>query len=242
MIYTISHRIYSSESRRPGQTAVTVLSCKRLRLRAGEMSGEDKVGRGNILSLCKFSSGRLTAEVDSELTEIAYEYSDSMVLFDLPLRIIRATQELQAYMHRIYLNSFYSGCLPGVNEGLLVNILNMLNLLCGSNTGEINLYQSFCVWLEENMPSCITAEQAANAMDCTVAHLNRIVKKQSGKCLSTVLNERRILAIRQLLQRDGCSTREIAARLGFETPELLRKFYKYHTGTSLSQYREMAML
>ena len=128
-----------------------------------------------------------------------------------------------------------------MNEGLLLNVLNTLNLLCDSPSAELNLYQNCCQWIEQHIACYITAKTVAEAMNCTVAHLNRVIKKHSGKCLSTNIAERRVSAIKYLIKEQTLTTKEIADRLAFESTELLCKFFKYHTGISIKEYREKAL-
>ena len=157
------------------------------------------------------------------------------MLFKENIRIFKAPLETIEYINKIYYNRFYINTLSGVNEALLLNILNILNILCDSYSADLRLYQKFCELLESS--GYITAEQASDAVGCTVAHLNRTIKKYSNKCLSTVISEKTISKIKMLIKYSDYSTKEIALALGFGSPELLRKFFKYHTGMSLKDYR-----
>lgn len=195
-----------------------------------------KIKKGSVVYISKFSNYKFSAIEPAVVIEILFDYSDDRLqLFRENIGIFEVPLETIEYINRIYYNRFYISTLSGVNEALLLNVLNMLNILCDSYSAELGLYQKFCEWLESS--SYITAEQAAFAVGCTVAHLNRTVKKYSNKCLSTVINEKMILKIKMLCQYSNCSTKEIALKLGFGSSELLRKFFKYHTGMSFKDYK-----
>lgn len=198
--------------------------------------GGNEIKKGNIVYISKYSRYKFSAVTTANVIEILFEYSnDSLLLFKENIRIFKAPLETIEYINKIYYNKFYVNMLSGVNEALLLNILNILNILCDSYSANFGLYQKFCEWLETS--NYTTAEQASVAMGCTVAHLNRTVKKYSNKCLNTVISEKMISKIEMLIKYSNYSTKEIALTLGFGSPELLRKFFKYHTGMSLKDYK-----
>lgn len=196
----------------------------------------NEIKKGNVVYISKYSHYKFSAITTANVIEILFEYSnDRILLFKENLRTFKAPLETIEYIKKIYYNRLYTNMLSGVNEALLLNIINMLNILCDSYSANLGLYQKFCEWLESS--NYTTAEQASVAMGCTIAHLNRTVKKYSNKCLSTLINERMISKIEMLIRYSNYSTKEIALTLGFSSPELLRKFFKYHTGISLKDYK-----
>ncbi len=197
-----------------------------------------KVSAGSVLHISRFGNFTLSSSDCANLIEITYDYSDEILLFDESIRIIKPTFEIAQYIKKIYDNCFLSGLISGVNEGLLLNVLNTLNNLCDSHPADLGLYQRCRKWIEQNAVSNINAQITANAMNCSVAHLNRTVKKYSGKCLNDIIAEIRITEIRRLIGNSTFSTKEIAQKLDFGSPELMRKFFKYHTGISLKEYKK----
>lgn len=197
---------------------------------------DKEIKKGNVVYISKYANYKFSAIEPAEVIEILFEYSDDRLpLFREKIRVFKAPLDTIEYINRIYYNMFYINTLSGVNEALLLNVINMLNILCDSYSTKLGLYKKFCEWLESS--SYVTAEQAAVSMGCTIAHLNRTVKQYSGKCLNTVISEKMILEIKMLIKYSSCSTKEIALKLGFSSPELLRKFFKYHTGISLKEYK-----
>ena len=196
-----------------------------------------KIEKGTFIYISKYSHYEFITTKSADAIEISFDYSDNIPLFNKPFQIVKAPLDIQDCMNKIYFNDYFYNCLPGVKEGLLLVILNTLNSLCDTHSDELKRYQKCCEWIDLHAKSYITAEDTASAMHCTVAHLNRIVKKHSGKCLSELIIERRISEIKQLCKREDLDTTQIAAQLDFSSPELLRKFFKYHTGVSFKSYR-----
>ena len=195
-----------------------------------------KIESGNIVYLSKFSKFNLTASKNTALIEITFDYSENIDLFNKNMHIFKFTPDIAEYITDIYENSHFFNSLPGVGEGLLLNVINRLNILSTSNSNDFNLYQKCREWIDRHSVDNINAQLAADAMQCSVAHLNRIVKKYSGYCLSDVIAKKRIWEIERLLKTH--STKDISDKLHFASPELLRKFFKYHTGLSLTEYKK----
>ena len=258
MIYTIDkNNKYANGERAVKQIFVNVTGCKKYTLDAGYVyssnlcethtlflliSGsihlkDESINAGHVVYISKFSSYVFTAVKASCVMEITFEYSDDIPLFDKALRIMEAPLEVQDYAHKIYSAKYFINSLPGIREGLLINLLNILNISCNTGTDELTIYKKCHEWIEQNADTYITAKDVSAAMNYSVAHLNRIVKKHSEKCLSTLIAEIRILKINQLIQNTNYSTKEIASKLGFESTELFRKYFKYHTGMSLNKYK-----
>lgn len=258
MIFTTDNKKYVLGKREPEKNSLNVVKIEERHLKSGSIlrcelteshmlflitSGSiclsnRNIQKGNIVYISKFTNFKFTAVESASVIEIMFNYSDNNIqLFEESIRIFKASLEIKEYINRMYYNKFYINSLAGVSEALMLNVLNMLNILCNSHSLELGLYQKFCEWTEQNPACYITPESAAAAMGCSVAHLNRTVKKYSSKCLSTVISEKRILEIKMLSKYSSCSTKDIACKLGFGSPELLRKFFKYHTGISLKEYR-----
>lgn len=258
MLYIVGNKKYISGEREPKQTSLTILRLQKLHLEnsfvyhtnltendalflvsSGSIESENKIiESSNIIYVPKYSGFNFLATKPTELFEIVFKYSEKFILSSKKSYVIKAPLYTQELFNQIYRNPSFCNNLPGVNEGLLLNILNTLNILCNSYSGELALYQKCHEWIEQHAFRPITAEYTAEAMGCTVAHLNRTVKKYSNKCLSVTIAEARISAIKQFVKFSNSSSQDIAQKLGFESAELLRKFFKYHTGVSLKEYKK----
>ena len=150
--------------------------------------------------------------------------------------IKESTFEMRQYAQTLYAMKNFDNHLPGTLESILMLILIEINLNFFLNTNERKLLKRSFEWIEANSKSNITASIVASAMNCSVAHLNRIMKQHTGKCLSELISQRRTFEIEQLYLNSNYTTKEIAEILDFESSELLRKYFKYHTGSSIKEY------
>jgi AraC-like DNA-binding protein len=257
----VDDKKYIHGQREPRQNALTVLRVQKLHFEpsfvfrtnfiendvlflissGGILYKNKTVESGNIIYFPEFSAFHFLAEMPTEILEIRFDYSAKLPFSAEKPYIVKAPLDTQELFNQIYRKHSAYDNLPGVKEGLLLNILNTLNTLYRSYSAELILYQKCYEWIEQNAAGPLTAESTAKAMECSVAHLNRTVKKYSNKCLSELIAEKRLSKIKQFVKYSNNTTQEIAATLGFETAELLRKFFKYHTGISLREYKKTSI-
>lgn len=126
----------------------------------------------------------------------------------------------------------------GVKEAILLDFLNDFNKNILVSSTELSLYNRACAWVEAHASCAISAQDVAIAMNCSRAHLNRIFKSIDSECLSDKIVQFRLKRIKDMCRIKSISISEIANKLGFYSTELLCKFFKYHTGISISKYRE----
>lgn len=271
MIYTVDNKKYKDGKRTEETVSLKIEKLRRYRLNnadadevtenviltgAPKLSGDyilyfindgrmvvngKAVEKGSVLFIARFSVYKISFLGNMDVYELFFEYSGEMALFDEKVRIFKTYGEVFEYIEKMYKNSFCKNNIPGVNEGLLLNIINKLNMMCAYSPGEINLYQKCREWIEENAYRNITAKMAAEAMGCTAEHLNRMVKKHSGSCLSEIIAEMRINEIKKCI-KNNITFNDMVNRLDFGSVELMRKFFKYHTGISPKEYKESLYL
>ncbi|UOQ64709.1 helix-turn-helix domain-containing protein [Hymenobacter volaticus] len=82
-----------------------------------------------------------------------------------------------------------------------------------------------------------TASDFAACLSVHVNHLNRAVRKLTGKTTTVHIAERIISEAKALLQHTDWSVSEIAYSLGFEYPTYFNNFFKKHTGLAPSDLR-----
>lgn len=215
---------------------INSLECSAIFVTSGILSNEkNRVGIGDIFILNKFSKIKFTAETHTEILLLTFSISKDYNFLETSSKTFKADLQLTEYFESLYNFRYYNTALPGVKEAYLLLILNSLNTAYNSTSSEQRLYTATYAWIEKNIKSYITPQTAAKAMNCTVTHLNRIVRAHSGKSLGEIITDRRITEIKQECKH-GLSIAQIAQKLDFSTPELLRKYFRYHTGTSIKKY------
>ncbi len=139
---------------------------------------------------------------------------------------------------KLYKMSNNKKTLLGVKEAVLLDLLNDINEHMNATSSELSLYKRACEWVEIHSDSAISAQDVADSLNCSRAHLNRVIKLIDGECLSDKIIRYRLERIKSMCHIEDITVTEIANRLGFYSAELLCKFFKYHTGRSISEYRK----
>lgn len=261
MIYAVEeHNNYHNFERTPIQHSLKVLECKKMKFEAGYsyqiipldysccfylLSGKmalspsgQTVRKRDFLVMPKFSHLTLHFPESTEVIRLSFDYSKSIPMLkkDQPF-LLPSNSTLRGQMEKLYQVKQQKDSLPGTCEGILLSLLNDIHHISCYGFSEQTLYQKTCVWLDNNANRSITAHEIAEAMGCSREHLNRVVKKISGECLSELIIKARLREIKQLCAAGALSVTEIANRLDFSSPELLSKFFRYHTGESISRYQ-----
>jgi AraC family transcriptional regulator, transcriptional activator of pobA len=83
-----------------------------------------------------------------------------------------------------------------------------------------------------------TAQDYANRLSIHVNHLNRSVKKITGKTTSEHIADRVIAEAKTLLEHSGWNISEISYSLGFEDPSYFARFFKNQTGISPKGFKQ----
>jgi AraC-like DNA-binding protein len=82
-----------------------------------------------------------------------------------------------------------------------------------------------------------TPQDYAEQLSIHVNHLNRSVKKVTGKTTSSIITDRLIAEAKILLVHSGWNVTEIAAGLGFDDPSYFARLFKLHTGIAPTAFK-----
>ena len=93
--------------------------------------------------------------------------------------------------------------------------------------------------MEENLGTSLRVEDIARQTNYSRAYIFREFKRATGKSLMAYYNERRILAAAELIREGKLSVREVAERLGFDTPNYFSKSFKKTMGQTPSAYKKV---
>ena len=92
--------------------------------------------------------------------------------------------------------------------------------------------------MEESLGGGLRVEDIARQTNYSRAYVFREFKRATGKSLMSYYNERRIRHGADLLAEGSLSVREIAERLGFDTPNYFSKSFKRILGVTPSVYKK----
>lgn len=82
-----------------------------------------------------------------------------------------------------------------------------------------------------------SANDFAERMSIHVNHLNRAMKHATGKTTTTLISERLVAEATALLKHTAWNISEISYTLGFEDPAHFNHFFKKHTSSTPSSFR-----
>ena len=206
---------------------------------SGEISLCGEVGRkGDMILFPKLSNVSVRIGEGSEWLCVMFDYSHELsMLYKREYRLIHCTSQMREMVESLYSSTAYRSTMPGAREAMLLVILNEAGRTTLSESKSITLYEEACEWIEKNAVRSISVEDVAAAVGCTREHLNRVFRMASGKSVGTWIARARVWEIEQLCRVSELSLADIAKRLDFPSVELLCKFFRYHKGVALSQYR-----
>ncbi|KMQ63077.1 hypothetical protein ACM46_14145 [Chryseobacterium angstadtii] len=78
----------------------------------------------------------------------------------------------------------------------------------------------------------------ADLLNVSPNHLNKSIKKTTGKTASEIINESLLMEAKALLSQPHLSVSEIAFSLGVEDVSYFSRFFRKHSGISPSDYRK----
>ncbi|MGE3800458.1 MAG: helix-turn-helix transcriptional regulator [Candidatus Kapaibacterium sp.] len=105
-------------------------------------------------------------------------------------------------------------------------------------TGDSRLTQELRKLIERNFHSMHAVSAYANALNVTPGHLNDVVKKVTGRTVSSMIQERILLEAKRLLAHSNHSIKEVAHALGFDDPSYFTRFFRERAGEAPGGFRE----
>ena len=79
-------------------------------------------------------------------------------------------------------------------------------------------------------------KELAKELQYTPEHLNRIIRLYSDITLAELLAQKRVEKIKAYALEGGYTLAELAKLFDFYSPELLRKYFHYHTGKNVTDF------
>ena len=202
-----------------------------------------EIVRNDILLSPHFLRLDLEIERSAQFIKIVFGASSIMPILKYPYEGAPfVTSGNFPQVNKLYQMSNNKKSVVGIKEVILFDLLNDFNEHVNASAAELSIYKRACEWMEAHSDSSISAQDVAVALNCTRAHLNRVMKLIDGECLSNKIVRHRLERIKNMCRIESTSISEIADRLGFYSAELLCKFFKYHTGMSISEYRKSISL
>lgn len=193
---------------------------------------------GGLVFLPKFSNTEIKTDKNSEFIQIAFRLSGFKTPLPKAPKTLIIESDIYNSIEHLYRTANFYTAIEGVKEAILLDILNRLTQYFYAASNEVSIYQKICSWIEANAERDISVEDVAEALGYSREHLNRIVKSIDNERLSDKIVKYRMENIKVLCEAENLSIAEIAKKLGFYSRELLCKYFKYHMGISINDYRK----
>ena len=128
-----------------------------------------------------------------------------------------------------------------INIALLTNKLFLDIAHCSSPIGYkktgIIYVDTAMAYINSNFLKKISVEEIANASGISTVYLQKMFKEQYGKTVHRIINEKRIVQAKYLLQQSNANMNVIASQCGFGSCEHMIYTFKKIEGCSPSKYR-----
>lgn len=108
-----------------------------------------------------------------------------------------------------------------------------------SETSHHPILADFRKILHQNYRTKKSVKDFADLLHISPNHLNKILKTETGKSASTIINETYMLEAKAMLTQTSLDVSEIADELGFEDRSYFSRFFKKHAQISPVDYRKM---
>ncbi len=105
-------------------------------------------------------------------------------------------------------------------------------------TMESRLVRNLRRLVDSSFHSMHAVSAYANALHVTPGHLNDVTKQETGKTVSTLIQERIVLEAKRMLVHSDQSVKEIAYALGFDDPSYFTRFFRERAEEAPNTFRE----
>lgn len=169
---------------------------------------------------------------------VLFRTTDSV---SLPTHFTVQTPESISELYAMLIKSAYLKNYPqqAVNS-LMHCIFYEVNYQLGNNAEpeEKSLAAAIKKYTYDTVFRNTTVHEIAAHFGLSDDYINRVFSRSEHITLKAYMNSKRIKKIEELLISSNTPLKTIADKLGFSSAAALSKFYKYHTGKTISEYRE----
>ena len=200
-------------------------------------NAEYVIEAGRFFLLVANRSYRIVCDRQLSMYQITFSCTSSSFLEALPSPAVFSCPATLTHRVIHLHHDFQSNRSVELCELRLLEILMELAQPTSAARDSGRLFHSFCRYCNAHLNEALDAETVSAALGCHKDHLNRLVKRFCGKTFRDYVATVKLEAAQTLLGGTDLTVEQIAHNLGFATPELFVKFFRYHTGTTPRRYR-----
>jgi two-component system response regulator YesN len=93
-------------------------------------------------------------------------------------------------------------------------------------------------YIEANLTQKLTLEDVSKAANLTKEYTAYLFKKETGKTVTSYINERKMLLAKELIDNGKMTLSDVALHLSFENYNYFSRLFKKNTGMTPLEYRE----
>ena len=113
-------------------------------------------------------------------------------------------------------------------ETMLAYLLLSLSEKHGARDKQSRLFHEVAEWIRINASATLRAEDCAQHFGYSAAHLCRVLRREAGIGTRELIDRMLLSRAKEQLLNSGASVKEIAALLGFSSPNTFLHFFRYH--------------
>ena len=122
-------------------------------------------------------------------------------------------------------------------ESILAYMLFSLSEIHGCSENRNRLFHEVAEWIRINATAALRAEDCAEYFGYSTAHLCRMLKREAGVGTRELIDRMLLARAKDQLLNTNASSKEIAALLGFPSPNTFLHFFRYHEKETPRAYR-----
>lgn len=198
-------------------------------------------GKGFSIRYYDNTSGYMGAFSLSVLKNSHYSFLHvySPVLLDIPEIDVPFVSGLAGKLFR----EFFSG--TAVHDPMIVDVLDLfleqMDIFYARNHSVIRsrICSRFLDMVFDRESALLSVSEYAGVIGVSPNHLNRVVKKETGKNAGEWIDISRVTLAKLLLRQSELPVLDIALKVGFDDQSYFSRFFKKHTGLTPSEFRNV---
>jgi transcriptional regulator GlxA family with amidase domain len=115
-----------------------------------------------------------------------------------------------------------------------------LSVSLASQASEMTSIRELQIWMAEHLERRLPVEDLADRMSMSVRNFERVFTREVGTTPSQYVLQLRVEAARRLLERTNDGLKQVAARAGFGSIDVMRRAFVRLLGITPARYREVA--
>ena len=102
---------------------------------------------------------------------------------------------------------------------------------------DVSIVDKMKKYINDTLHRSITLKDVAYHFGFSVVHTQRLFSSETHTTVRAYINELKIKRIEEHLMSTNISLTDLAKKFGFSSVDALNKYFKYHTGKTIKEFR-----